>query len=357
MPIFWTIIILGLLIFVHEWGHFLMARWCGVGVRTFSLGFGPKLLGKRKGETEYVISAVPLGGYVKLVGESSKEFLSEREKYIAFTYQPLWKRTLIVLAGPLFNILFALIVFIFLFAISGKPLLLPKIGDVQPESPAAMAGMRKGDIVLAIDNKPINTWDELASEIKKHANTPLSLLIQRNNKKLVITLKPKIEKIKTLLGDEIERPIIGIVASGEVKIEHLPLWSACWEGLKQTWFTTKLTILTIKNLILGKLSLKMLAGPIGIIQLTTKQAQAGLAPLFSFTALISINLALINLLPIPVLDGGHLFFYCIEAIRRRPLSEKTIEITQRVGIAILVLLMLIVMYNDILRIIRHTTLP
>ncbi|MCD6320617.1 MAG: RIP metalloprotease RseP [Candidatus Desulfofervidaceae bacterium] len=357
MPIFWTIIILGLLIFVHEWGHFLMARWCGVGVRTFSLGFGPKLVGKCIGRTEYVISAVPLGGYVKLVGESPQEYISEEERYIAFTYQPLWKRTLIVLAGPLFNVLFALVVFISLFAISGKPLLLPKIGNVQPESPAAIAGVQKGDLILAIDNKPVTTWDELAKAIRKHKGTFLTLLLQRNNEKLRITLRPKIEKIKTLLGDEIERPIIGIVAAGEVKIEHLSPWGACWEGLKQTWFTTKLTILTIKNLILGKLSFKMLAGPIGIIQLTTKQAQAGLAALFSFAALISINLGIINLLPIPVLDGGHLFFYGIEAIRRRPLSVKTMEITQRVGIAILVLLMLIVMYNDILRIVKQTTLP
>lgn len=353
MPIFWTIVIFGLLIFVHEWGHFLMARWCGVGVRTFSLGFGPKLFGKRIGETEYVVSAVPLGGYVKLVGESPQEHISEEERYIAFTYQPLWKRTLIVLAGPLFNILFALVVFIFLFTIAGKPLLLPKIGAVQPESPAAMAGMKKGDLILAVDSKPVNTWDELAKAIRKHTSTPLTLLIQRNGKKLMITLKPKIEKIKTLLGDEIERPVIGIVAAGEVKIEHLSPWGACWEGLKQTWFTSKLTILTIKNLILGKLSFKMLAGPVGIVQLTTKEAQAGLAALFSFAALISINLGIINLLPIPVLDGGHLFFYGIEAIRRRPLSVKTMEITQRVGIAILVLLMLIVTYNDILRIIAH----
>jgi regulator of sigma E protease len=357
MTIFWTIIIFGLLIFVHEWGHFIMARGCRVGVRTFSLGFGPKLIGKRIKGTEYVLSAIPLGGYVRLVGESPLETVSPVEKEIAFLYQPIWKRSLIVLAGPLFNILFAVVIYIFLFSLLGKPLLLPKIGEVQPQSPAAIAGVKKGDLVLAIDNKPIKTWNDLAKEIEVHKNKTLTLVIQRQDKRLFIEVTPKMEKTKTLLGDEIERPIIGVVAAGEAKFLPLSLWEAFLEGSKQTLVITKLTFVALKNLILGKLSLKTLAGPVGIVDLTMQQAKAGLVALFSFAALISINLGIINLFPIPILDGGHLLFYAIEAIRRRPLSLRSIEFAQKLGIAILVTLMIIVMYNDILRIFHKTTLP
>jgi len=357
LPVFWTIIILGLLIFVHEWGHFLMARWCGVKVKTFSLGFGPKLISKEFGETEYAISAFPLGGYVKLLGESLEEYIPEEEKYHAFLCQPLWKRILIVLAGPFFNILFAVVIFISLFAIKGQPLLLPKIGDVHPNSPAAIAGLKKGDLILAVNQTPIKTWDELAFKIKESKGKSLILLINRNGKKISVVVKPKIEKLKTILGEVVKRPIIGIVAAGEVKIRYLSPWIAVWEGLKQSWITTKLTIISLKNLILGKISLKMLAGPVGIIQLTTRQAKAGLAALFAFAALLSINLGIINLFPIPILDGGHLVLFAIEAIRRRPLSKKTVEIAQKVGIAILAVIMIMVMYNDILRIVQKTSFP
>ncbi len=357
MPIIWTIIILGLLIFVHEWGHFLMARLCRVTVKTFSLGFGPKLIGEKWGETEYVLSAFPLGGYVKLLGESPQEFVAEQEKHRAFYFQPLWKRALIVVGGPLFNILFAMVVFIFIFLLAGKPVMLPKIGDIQPNSPAAAAGLKKGDMVIAINNRPVKSWNELAEMIKRQGINSLVLTVKRGEKTLKITVTPKIEKMKTLLGEEVQRPVIGIIAAGEIKIERLNPLSACLEGIKQTWMTTKMTVITLKNLILGKLSLRMLAGPIGIVQLTTQEAKAGLAVLFSFAALLSINLGIINLFPLPVLDGGHLVLFAVEAIRRRPLSMKTIEITQKMGIAILVFLMLIVMYNDILRILKKTPLP
>jgi len=357
LPLFWTVVILGALIFVHEWGHFLMARLCRVGVKTFSLGFGPKLLGKRIGETEYILSAIPLGGYVKMVGESPDESVSEIEKEIAFLYQPLWKRSLIVLAGPIFNILFALVIFVFLFAILGKPWVLPKIGDVQPASPAALAGLKKGDLVLAVDNDFIKTWDDLAQKIQKSRGEFLTLLIQRGEKRLVIKVKPEIKRLKTLIGDIVEKPVIGIVAAGEVKIARLSPWTAGLEAIKQTWITTKLTIITFKNLILGKISLKFLAGPVGIVELTSHQAKAGLAALFSFAALISINLGIINLFPIPVLDGGHLFLFAIEAIRRRPLSIKTLEITQKIGLAILIALIIMVTYNDVLRLIHKSPLP
>ena len=357
MSVVWTIVILGLLIFVHEWGHFLMARLCRVAVKTFSLGFGPKLIEKKWGETEYVLSAFPLGGYVKLLGESPQEFVSEQEKHRAFYFQPIWKRFLIVIGGPLFNVLFAMVVFIFIFLLAGKPVMLPKIGDIQPNSPAAAAGLKKGDMVIAINDKPVKSWNELAEMIKKQGVNSLVLTVKRGEKILKITVTPKIEKMKTLLGDEVQRPVIGIVAAGEIKIEHINPLLACLEGIKQTWMTTKITVITLKNLILGKLSFRMLAGPIGIVQLTTQQARAGLAALFSFAALLSINLGIINLFPLPVLDGGHLVLFAVESIRRKPLSMKTIEITQKMGIAILVFLMLIVMYNDILRILKKTPLP
>lgn len=357
LAVIWTIIILGLLIFVHEWGHFLMARFCGVSVKTFSLGFGPKVISKRWGETEYVISAFPLGGYVKLLGESPLEFIPEPDKRRAFSYQSVWKRSLIVLGGPLFNLLFALFIFILIFAFAGKPIMLPQIGNVQQNSPAAQAGLKKGDIILAIDGQNISSWEQLALEIKKHGQRPIRLRIKRKNEILELTVKPQIQEIQTLLGDKIKKPIIGITAAGTIKIEKVSPFRALIEGTEQTWMTIKLTLITLKNLILGKLSFRMLVGPIGIVQLTTQEAKAGVAALFSFAALISINLGIINLFPLPVLDGGYLFMYAIEAIRRRPFSAKTIEITQKMGIIILVLLMILVMYNDILRIFNKTALP
>ncbi|HDD35546.1 MAG TPA: RIP metalloprotease RseP [Candidatus Desulfofervidus auxilii] len=356
MPIIWTVVILGLLIFVHEWGHFLAARLCRVSVKTFSLGFGPKLIRKRFGETEYAVSAFPLGGYVKLLGESIGEYVPEEERYHAFLYQPLLKRAFIVLAGPLFNILFALVTFVLIFGIKGKPILLPKVGAVQPHSPAAKAGLKKGDVIIAVNKMPIESWDELAQGIRQ-SKGHLNLTIKRNGKVFFVTVMPKVERLKTILGDIVEHPVIGIVAAGEIKIRHLKTQKAVLEGVKQTWSTAKLTLIAIKNLILGKISLKMLAGPVGIVQLTTQQAKAGIAALFAFAALLSINLGIINLFPIPILDGGHLFLFAIEAVRRRPLSPKTVEITNKVGIAILAFLMIMVMYNDILRIIKNTPLP
>ena len=356
MAIFWTVVIIGLLIFVHEGGHFLVARWCGVCVRKFSLGFGPKVVGKRIGETEYIISAIPFGGYVKLLGESPNERISKEEVYHAFIHQPLLKRTLIVIAGPMANLLFAIVIFVSLFMLYGYPHLIPKIAEVQRGSPAALAGIKAGDIVISVNDKAINTWEELASKIQK-SKGPLNIKVKRGKKIISLIVSPKLEKTKNIFGEEIRRPIIGIVASGEVETEHLLPWQAVIKAFVQTYAITKLTFVTIEKLISGKISLKTLAGPIGIAQLATQRAEAGLAVLWSFAALLSINLGVLNLLPIPILDGGHLLFYLIEFIKKKPLNIKTMEIAQNVGLAILILLMLLVTYNDIIRIVKRSFFP
>ena len=356
MAVFWTIVIIGLLIFVHEGGHFLVARWCGVGVRKFSLGFGPKVIGKKIGETEYVISAIPLGGYVKLLGESPKDKITEEERYYAFIHQSLFKRTLIVLAGPMANLFFALFIFIFLFMIYGYPHILPKIGEVQEASPAALAGIRANDVIISVNGQAVNAWEELATKIQKDKGV-LNIKVERNGKIVSLKVIPKIEKIKNIFGEEIQRPMIGIIASGEVETERFLPWEAALKAFVQTFAITKLTLVTVEKLISGKLSLKTLAGPVGIVQLTTSRAKAGFAVLLSFAALLSINLGILNLLPIPILDGGHLLFYLIEFIKRKPLSIKTMEIAQSIGLATLILLMLLVTYNDIIRIMKKSIFP
>lgn len=356
MAIFWTTIIISLLIFVHEGGHFLVAMWYGVSVRKFSLGFGPKVIGKKIGETEYVISAIPFGGYVKLLGESPKDKIAEEQRYSAFIHQPLFKRTLIVLAGPIANVFFAIIVFMFLFMIYGYPHTLPKIGEVTEDSPAALAGIKPGDMIISVNNQVVNTWEELATDIQR-SERALNIKVKRDERVLSFRVTPRVEKIKNIFGEEIQRPIIGVVASGEVRTEHLLPWDAGIKAFIQTFTITKLTLLTLEKLVSGRLSLKALAGPIGIAQLTTRRATAGFAVLWFFAALLSINLGVLNLLPIPILDGGHLLFYLIEFIKRKPLSVKTMEIAQSIGLAILILLMLLVTYNDIIRIMKKSFLP
>lgn len=360
MAIFWTIVIVGLLIFVHEGGHFLIARWCGVSVRKFSLGFGPKVIGKKIGETEYVVSAIPFGGYVKLLGESPKDEITKQEMHYAFVCKPLFKRTLIVLAGPIANLFFAIIIFMFLFMIYGYPHILPNIGEIVKASPAALAGFKPGDMIISVNDQTVNTWEELATKIQKGKGT-LNIKIKRDKKIFSLKVTPRMEKVKNIFGEEIQRSIIGIVASGEIRTEHLLPWDATIKALSQTFAITKSTLVFIGKLISGKLSLSFLkesvAGPIGIAQLTSKTAAAGFAVLWSFAAQLSIMLGILNLLPIPILDGGHLLFYLIEFIKRKPLSIKTTEIAQGIGLAILISLMLLVTYNDIIRIMKKSLLP
>lgn len=346
-----TVVVLGVLIFVHELGHFLVAKWAGVKVLRFSLGFGPRVASISRGETEYCISAIPLGGYVKMLGEDSEEEIPEEDAHRSFPAQSVWKRIGIVLAGPGSNLAFAIIIFALIYVFAGIPQLTTEIGTVNPGSPAAHAGLQAGDKVLSINNEPVADWDQLSNMIQERGERPLVLEIKRGEETKTIHVTPEVQEIKDIFGQPVKRPVIGVTASGKFNVKRVNPLMAGYYSLAQTWNLSKLFFLTVVKLIERVVPLKTLGGPLLIAQMTGQQAQEGFLNLIYFTALISINLGVLNLLPIPVLDGGHLFFFLIEALLGRPIGMKKIEMAQKVGMIFLIVLMIFVFYNDIMRLI------
>ncbi|MBZ0155603.1 MAG: RIP metalloprotease RseP [Alphaproteobacteria bacterium] len=360
MSILSAILLFGFLIFIHELGHFIVAKINGVKVLKFSLGFGPALIGRKIGETEYVLSAIPLGGYVKMLGQEDVGEVGDAEdaaeKGRSYRYQPILKRALIVLAGPLFNILTATVIFFFIY-LAGVPTLLPVVGEIVPDSPAAKASLRQGDRVLEINGTPVKQWTDMTDIIYANALKTISMKVQRNSELLAVTVTPESKKIKDIFGEEREVGLIGVKPSGETVTVQENVPNALKGAVVKTWDVSALTLVGIVKLIQRIVPADTIGGPILIFQLAEKQATAGALSYFLFAAVISINLGILNLLPIPVLDGGHLFFLGIEAIRRKPLSDRTVQIAQRVGLALLLLLMAFAMYNDIFRLFTGKPLP
>ena len=345
--IFAFIIVLGVLIFFHELGHFLVARFFGVGVEKFSLGFGPRLIGKTVGMTDYRVSLIPLGGYVKMVGEEPD---SEIEPYLipqSFTHKSVFKRFLIVAAGPMSNLLLAVVIFFLVFQTSGTYVLRPLVGEVDTPSVAARAGLQKDDLVVAIDGTDITSWEEMAALISNSQGRSMSFVVERTGQRLTVDLAPELKTTQNLFGEDIERYVIGIRSAGDVIPRELSLVESVQMSVARTWEITELTVLSVVKLIQGKLPAATLGGPIKIAQMAGAQAREGAINLLIFTAVISINLGILNFLPIPVLDGGHLMFFVIEMISRRPVSIKIREIAQQFGIFLLLMLMIFVIYNDI----------
>jgi regulator of sigma E protease len=360
-----AIVLLGIIIFVHEVGHFLAAKLMGVRVLKFSIGFGPKLIGKKYGDTEYLISSIPFGGYVKMFGEERGEELKEEEKPVAYTYQPVWKRFIIVFFGPLFN--FALSYFIFVsFLANGLPVGIPKlegitthIDEVLQNSPAEKAGLKRGDKIVSIDGRDVYTWDEMTEIIRNNPGKELYIRVARDEQKLDFKIIPEAVKTKNLSGKEI---IIGRLGISKTKIPvdiitSKSIFNAPLKGLEATYKISIFILEVTKKLIVGSIPFRTVGGPITIVHEAGKVAAIGILPYFMFIALISVNLAVLNLLPIPILDGGHILFLGIEAIRRRPLNEKVIAIAQRIGLAIILFIMVFVLYFDIMRLITGRLFP
>ena len=345
-----TIIVLGVLIFVHELGHFLAAKASRVGVLTFSLGFGPKLIGKKVGETQYQVSIIPLGGYVKMIGEEAGEKIPPELLAKSFSAQPVRRRLAIVFAGPFFNFLFAVVAFAVAFTV-GLPTLLPEVGEVKPDFPAFQAGLQKGDRIVEVNGAPVKRWEDLAKAIHESTDQPLSLKVEREKQVFQVSVTPQVSVQKNLFGDDVRVGLIGISPSGSTFIERADPFSAVYRAILQSWRVTELTVISIYKIIEGKVSAKTIGGPILIAQLAGQQAKAGVLSLIIFMAVISINLVILNILPIPVLDGWHLLLFLIEGAVGRPVSLKIRERAQQVGICLIILLMMLVFYNDILRII------
>ncbi len=344
-----VVVLLGVLIFVHELGHFLLAKSLGVGVLKFSLGFGPKLIGRRVGETEYMISLVPLGGYVKLLGESETDDVLPQDEKRSFVKQHVLRKIAIVIAGPLFNFLFAILAFAVIFMV-GIPSLTTEIGSVQSNSPAEVAGLRAGDTVVSIDGKNVVRWADLAEIITKSEGRELVLKLDRQGAARDVRVKPEMIKAKNIFGEDVDSYKIGVGASKNTFIERQNPIRATWSGIEQTWAITELTLVSIVKMVQGVVSPDSLGGPILIAQMAGANVKKGVMNFVFFMALLSINLAVLNLFPIPVLDGGHLLFFLIELVTGREVNIKWRERAQQVGFFILVMLMIFVFYNDIMRI-------
>jgi len=347
--IIYGIIALSLLILVHELGHFIVARLANVKVLAFSLGFGKKLLTFRKGETEYALSLVPLGGYVKLLGESLEDEIAEEDIPRSYVHKPPWIKMLIAFTGPLFNIVFALVLFYLVF-VSGYSVLSTKVGEVDKGLPAYSAGITAGDIIESVGGKPVREFDDLLDVMAKAPSGPLTFAIKRGEQTLNLTITPKEMEAKNLFGETITRKIIGVRPSSELIKKKEGVIGAFSKAAYQTWYLSKVTVLGLAKLIQGSISPKNIGGPILILQAAGKQAKEGTTNLIYFVGLISINLGVVNLLPIPILDGGHIMFHLVEIITRRRLSTRAMDIAQKIGLAIIIVIMVFAFYNDLDRI-------
>jgi len=343
------LILISILVFFHELGHFLVAKWCKVGVETFSIGFGPKIIQKKFGETTYCLSIIPLGGYVKMVGDDQDKTIDPEDIARSFTHKKLYQKMAIVAAGPVFNFILSILIFYVIFQMSGIYYLKPVIGQVTENSPAFKAGIQSGDIVKEINKLKIKSWDDLSLEIDASQGRELEMFLERNNKKVAILLKPELKTYKTIFNEDKKRYMIGVKASNERVHLSLNPAQALWYSLEKNWQIAELTVVSVWKMIEGKVSADNLGGPIRIAQMAGKQAEEGVASFAFFIALLSMNLGIINLLPIPVLDGGHLMFFAIEAVTRKEVNEKIRERANQFGIVVLVLLMIFVVYNDIVQ--------
>lgn len=342
-----AIIGLGVLIVFHEFGHFLIAKLCGVGVLTFSVGFGPKLLVKRRGETEYALSAFPLGGYVKMVGEDPDEEVSQTDVQRSFAHKPLLQRIAIVAAGPGFNLLLAVLLLMVVFLFYGVPVVSTQIGSVEKSSPAEMAGIQRSDRIIAVNGRAVDNWETLSGAIKESQGKPLNLRVLREGKEVDVTVEPRKKEARNIFGERRDEWMIGI--GSQVTIEKGNPGLSVIKAFTQTFEYAKLTLVALFKMVTGEVSPRNLGGPILIAQMAGQQAQEGFASFLAFVAVLSINLGVLNLLPIPVLDGGHLLFFLVEAVIGRPVSVRYREVAQQVGIFLLLLLMVYAFYNDIAR--------
>jgi regulator of sigma E protease len=348
-------IALGALVAFHEFGHFWVARRCGVRVLKFSIGFGPKLAGRQVGETEYVISAIPLGGYVKMLGEDLTDpEVKEEDKQRSFAHASLLKRTAIVAAGPVFNLLLAYLIFTAWLA-TGAPLFVPSFADlasnveaVVPGSPAEAAGLRQGDRIVQIGDKRIATWNEMTDIVKRSPGQPLPVVVEREGRTETLTITPSARKEKLGNGTEIEVGQIGITKASKAIMKSDNVLMAPIDGLAATWGWTKLTLVGIAKMVTREISADNIGGPLTIAKISGDAATQGFSNYVFLIAILSINLGVLNFLPVPILDGGHLAFFAIEAVKRQPLSIRSREVAQQVGLFLLICLMLFAFRNDIL---------
>jgi regulator of sigma E protease len=345
------LLILSVVVFVHEFGHYWVARRNGVGIEVFSIGFGPELFGlnDRHG-TRWKFSAIPLGGYVKMLGDadaaSATIDLSHARDPDSFPSKSVWQRMAIVVAGPLANFVFAIVALAILFAVVGRPFTPAEVGAVQPESPAAAAGLLPGDKVTAVDGASIKSFEELQTLVRGSAGRELLVTIDRDGERLDLPLTPAASEIEDRFGNRHQVGLIGVSRAGVEYRRSNPLL-ALFEATAETGRMIGGTLYALGEMIVGSRGTQELGGPLRIAQMSGQIAQDGFVPAIWFTAVLSINLGLINLFPIPMLDGGHILLYGIEAARGRALTERSQEIAFRFGLAMVLSLMVFATWNDL----------
>jgi regulator of sigma E protease len=354
------IFVLSIVVFIHEFGHFIVARLCGVRVLVFSIGFGPELCGfnDRHG-TRWKISAIPLGGYVKFFGDENAasvpelpqlETMNEGERAQSFFFQPVRKRSAIVFAGPLANFILAIVIFAAIFGIYGKQSMSARVDQVQPDSAAAAAGFQPGDVVLAIGGKQVEDFADMQRIVSDSAGDKLDIKVDRKGSPLTRQATPLLKEVKDNFGNVHRIGILGITRSmdaNDAKFQPVSAPQALLMGVQETWFIVDRTLSYIGGVIVGRESADQLGGPARIAQISGQVAKIGIMPLIHLVGVLSVSIGLLNLFPIPLLDGGHLLFYGIEAARGRPLSERAQEVGFRIGLAIVVMLMIFATFNDI----------
>jgi len=353
--------VLTIVVFFHELGHFLIARWAGVKVLTFSLGFGPELAGfNDRFGTRWKISAIPLGGYVKFFGDESEastpssETLSNmtaEERAGSFHHKDVGRRAAIVAAGPIANFILAIVIFTCLFTFFGKPSTTARVDKIEASSAAAAAGFQVGDIVTAIDKQAIGSFSDMQRIVSIHAGEPLNFTIKRGESILQLKGTPELKEVKDAFGNAHRLGVLGITrqtSAGDVTTERVDPATALWLGVKETWFVVDRTLAYIGGIFTGREAADQVGGPLRIAQISGQVATIGLAALIHLAAVLSISIGLLNLFPVPLLDGGHLLFYAVEAVRGRPLSDRAQEMGFRIGLGLVLMLMVFATYNDIL---------
>ncbi len=344
------VVVFGGLIFFHELGHFLAFRFFRVGVITFSIGMGPKLCGFKRGKTEYRIAWLPFGGYVSGVGEYSSDVES-----LGFTQEeavnnrPAWQRLIIAFAGPFMNLLIAWIIYWGLTMSMGMAILLPQVGSILQGSAAMEAGILPGDLITAIDGVPVDRWSQVPEIVGASGGKTLDVDVERSGETKTFSMTPSCSERTNIFGEREIAWLIGVQVSGAVRYEKASFLGSARLGFVQTWNVIDITLTGLKKMLTGAVAAESVGGPILIAQMIGEQAQFGIVPILLLTALISVNLGLLNLLPIPVLDGGSILFCIIEIIIRRPVPEKVQDWSMRAGAVLLIALMIFATCNDILR--------
>jgi len=347
-----TLFVLTIIVFFHELGHFVIARLCGIKVLVFSIGFGPELIGfnDRRG-TRWKISAVPLGGYVKFFGDDNEASvpsqdllaaMTEEEKRQSFPGQPVAARAAVVVAGPIANFILAIVVFAGILMFYGNPVAVPRIAAVEPGSAAAIAGFQVGDLIVSIDGSKVDNFTDVQRIVGFSGGRTLAFEVERGASLITLNATPMEKDNRWLLG------ITRSNAPGDVRVQSVSPGGAVWLGADKTWIVVETTLSYIRDVVIGRQSAEQIGGPIRIAQISGEVAKLGWDALLNLTALLSVSIGLLNLFPIPLLDGGHLLFYGIEAVRGRPLSERAQEVGFRIGLAIVVMLMIFATFNDIL---------